>query len=184
MSDPHVAPSLLHRPSRGLSAALLGVAAVFLGGFGLILAIERLRTGTYPWGTGPDGWLGSVTWTSIAGWITAVVLVLLGLLLLIAAWTPGRRSGVLVDHDAARAAGSRQVVVPNEDLERWLRRAVTDLDGVAQARIRVSRRRITALVTTSVADPNDISDAVTTRLRTLVDALDLTPNPVLRIRMR
>lgn len=207
MSTKHVAPSLLHRPARGITAALVGLLVLVVGVLAVVMAVERLRTGAYPMGTGPDGWLGSITWGSLIGWCLAIGCAVFGVILLIAAWTPGRRSGLIIDHEglprvaadphtdsgphtssgphtnSGVAGGSRQIVIPTDDLERWLRRVAEGLDGVSRARVRAGRSRIIVTVQTSVADPQILSEPVHDHLRERVDGLRLLPNPRLKIRL-
>lgn len=184
----HAAPELLQRPNRAVAVALVGLSTVLIGGFAVYMAIERIRVGEYPLGTGPDGWLGGLTWDTTVGWAISIGLICLGIALLVAAWKPGRHNALVVNHErvpaAGRtAAGSRELVIGNEDLERWLRRVAENLDGVSRATVRASARRINVVITTSVSDPEVVRGAIESHLRQRVDGLELEPNPSLRIRI-
>lgn len=181
----HAAPSLLQRPNRGVVVGLVGLFTVALGGFAVYMSAARLSTGVYPLGTGPDGWLGGLTWEWVWGWAICAALFLLGVSLLVAAWKPGRRNAVTIDAGtiARDTASGREIIMANDEIEGWLRRSIESMDGVSKARVRASRRRITVRVNTSVSDPAVLRETIQSRIRDRVDGLRLKPNPSLRIHL-
>lgn len=156
-------------------AALLSLALIAAG---VLLIIEVIagrvsnRTAVVDWHPAYD-WAKRTTWNAGSIRVACVVLILLGLALLIAELKPPRVSRLAADPDQAGAA-SIDTAYTRRGLAAAIRSAVTGVDGVRRASVKVKRRKIKVAATSaaqgkaaarSLRDP--ISDAARQRLEAL-----------------
>lgn len=127
-------------------------------------------------------WARRTSWGSAPARITSGLLALVGLALLLVQLAPRRpnRLAVHSDDTATDAAVSRR------GLTRAVRSAVTDVDGIADARVKVRRRRIQVRARTPMSEPSQITavrDTTTLAARQRVDSLALEKPPALSVRI-
>jgi hypothetical protein len=120
------------------------------------------------------------TWNTTAVLAISAGTAFIGILLLIAAVTPGReRLPALTTDDPDVIAGTTQ-----RSLRRTLTEAATNVDGIANAHVTIGRRRVKVTATSSLRDPagqrDAVTDAVTTRLDQLHPARPRTVHTRLR----
>jgi hypothetical protein len=141
-------------------------------------------------GAGPAilDWPGLLRWAQHTTWGAAPVrvlsggLALAGLGLLLVQLAPRRPDRLTMhsDDDATDAAVTRRGLI------RAVRSAVTDLDGVADARVTVRRRRIHVRAEAAGSEPTQVTalrDTLTQAARQCVDAFRLTRAPTLSVRV-
>jgi hypothetical protein len=163
------------RHANRVMAALLSLVLVVTGVLLIIEVIaDRLsrRLSVVDWHPA-YGWAKHTTWNAGSVRVTCVVLILLGLVLLIAELKPARVSRLAADPAQAGAADI-DTAYTRRGLAAAVRSAVTGVDGVRGASVKVKRRRVAVAATVagqdraaarSLRDP--ISDAVGQRLRSL-----------------
>jgi len=163
------------RHGNRVMAALLSLVLVVTGVLLIIEVIaDRLshRLSVVDWHPA-YGWAKHTTWNAGSVRVTCVVLILLGLVLLIAELKPARVSRLAADPAQAGAADI-DTAYTRRGLAAAVRSAVTGVDGVRGASVKVKRRRVAVAATVagqnraaarSLRDP--ISDAVGQRLRSL-----------------
>jgi Family of unknown function (DUF6286) len=114
-------------------------------------------------------------------WVIAVAaaLVVVGILLLIAAFVPGRYLLLRVaDDGTAPAAG-----VAPRDLRTALRRAATQVDGVGRAKVSADGRRARIDVFTPFGDTPELARSVQVAAASCLDALSLAQAPAIAVRV-
>ncbi len=156
-------------------AALLSLALIVAG---VLLIIEVIadrvnhRTAVVNWRPAYD-WAKRTTWNAGSVRVTCAVLILLGLVLLIAELKPARVSRLAADPAQAGAAGI-DTAYTRRGVAAAVRSAVTGVDGVRGASVKVKRRKVTVAATAaaqgtaaarSLRDP--ISEAALKRLTAL-----------------
>ncbi|MFC4535047.1 DUF6286 domain-containing protein [Sphaerisporangium dianthi] len=145
------------RSHRTLPATLVAIliaaaAVVTLVGAVAAGAGARTRLPTLSW-LAP---LGRARWDDPATLTTAAVACLLGLLLLIAALTPGRaRLVALASEDPQTVTG-----ITRAGLRRHLAAVAAAVDGVSRARVRLRRHRAEVTVATPLRDPEGLPGQV------------------------
>jgi hypothetical protein len=125
-------------------------------------------------------WARRTRWNALVVRIWSAILIIVGLVILAVEVKPSRvtRLPLRPGHDATDAAVTRR------GLAGMLREAVTDVDGISRAAVRVRRRsaRITAI---SAARGRSAASAliqpVTQAARSRLDALDMRHPPRLRV---
>ena len=159
--------------------------AVILAGVTVVVEVIAERAGADPavldW-PALYRWAQRTTWGSAPVRITSALLALVGLALLLAQLAPRRpdRLAVHSDDTATDAAVSRR------GLTRAVRGAVNGVDGIADARVKVRRRRIQVRARTPMSDASQIAavrDATTLAARQRVDSLTLEKPPALSVRV-
>ncbi|MGN9912241.1 DUF6286 domain-containing protein [Phytohabitans sp. LJ34] len=159
--------------------------AVIVAGVTVVVEVIAERAGSGPalldW-PAPYRWAQRTTWGSAPVRIISGLLALGGLALLLAQLAPRRpdRLAVHSDGTATDAAVSRR------GLARAVRSAVTGVDGIADARVKVRRRRIQVLARTSLREPSQIAavrESTTLAARQRVDSLTLEKPPALSVRV-
>ena len=151
------------RHANRILAALLSLALIVAG---VLLIIEVIadrvvhHAAIIGW-TSAYAWAGRTTWNAGSIRVTCVILIVAGLVLLIAELKPARMSRLAAEPDQAGidAAYTRRGVAAA------IRSAVTAIDGVRAASVKVKRRKITV---TAVAVATD--GTVAERLREPVGA--------------
>ncbi len=167
MSTPNTARPDLPGPRARPATAWLGMlAALLLIGVGVVLVQEALSR----WGVVGASWLGSFletldgtragTWTVPAG----VALVLLGLLVLVVALKPRRRTHV-------RVAGDADLWMTPAALTALARDAAEGVPGVA--RVSVGGSRSAVKVRAAAEHPDDVGPAVDQAVTSRLDGAEV-----------
>ncbi|MEU8132599.1 DUF6286 domain-containing protein [Streptodolium elevatio] len=165
---------------RGFVAALTalgvgGIAGVLLF-FGIAARLER----TPQWAYDVLDWVQTHEWTEKWVWVGGVVAAVVGLWLLLLAWTPGRRhllplEPVGPDITAYMTRGTASNL---------LRHTALMSTGVLDARVRVTRRKAVMRVDYHFRDPDELHDELETALRERADALLLARVPRVDVRLQ
>lgn len=141
--------TLIRRPSRAVPVGILAVALLAAGGLGIWLLGTYLAEGTWP--QAASGVIDSVADTRLdatAMRVVAIVLAVAAVVMLLAAFVPGRPSRVRVLDDALPG----DTALSRRDLARRIQRRAENVDGVHSTSVEVTRRRIDVLVRTVVDD--------------------------------
>jgi len=134
-------------------AALLSLALIVAGVLLIIEVIaDRLnhRPAIVHWHRAYD-WAKRTTWNAGSVRVTCGVLILLGLLLLIAELKPARVSRLAADPTEAGAAHI-DTAYTRRGLAAAIRSAVTRVDGVRGASVKVKRRKVKVAATAAARD--------------------------------
>jgi hypothetical protein len=127
------------------------------------------------------GWATRTSWVSGSIRVTAVILILLGLVLLIAELKPPRVARI-----AADGAADMDTAYTRRGVAAAVRSAVTDVDGIRAASVKVNRRRVAVSAGAAALDKaaaQTVRDAVTTVARDRLAALSLRHVPALSVRV-
>jgi hypothetical protein len=134
-------------------AALLSLA-VACAGVILIVEVIAARTGRSPaiinWHPAYS-WAARTTWISGSIRVTAAILIALGVLLLLAELKPARVSRLAAE-PAKGSAASIDTAYTRRGVAAAVRSAVTDVDGVADASVKVNRRKVMIAATAAATD--------------------------------
>lgn len=120
------------------------------------------------------------TWNTTAVLAIAAGTTLIGVLLLLAAATPGRQKlQPLTTGDPDVVAGATR-----RSLRRTLTDAARNVDGITKAHVTVSRRRVKVTADSYLRDTAGQHDAVTTVVTARLDQLDPTQHRTVHTRVR
>jgi hypothetical protein len=173
------------RPSRSLTASV--VALVVLAGAVVltVASVSRLVDGTWPtWFVDPASSLVQQTWGSTTVLATGAVVLVLGVVLLLAAVVPGRRSGAAIALQVENAEES-EVVLTQRGLARLAAAAADEVDGVEHVDVSASSTAVRVLAVTSSPDDADtVRSAVEEAVRSRLDVLGTGPVRPVRSRVR
>lgn len=185
--------SLRRRPSRTIPATLTAIGVTAVGVALAWAAVSRLVSGRWP------GWVGSIhAWAAGQSWGSAVVIVIavvvlvLGLVLLVAALSPGQPTAYRLEPATPAGAGADGAPEPESTEFVMTRRAVATLagaraylvDGVESVDTAVTGRAVTLTVGTVSTQHDDIAGAVTTAVRDTLGAAGLSPMPTVSTNVR
>lgn len=159
--------------------ALAGIALAVLIPVEVVRALLGRRYWLLPWGTWTRT-LHTNSWQT--GWVRAALIgvAVLGVLLLAGQLKP-RRPGLLPltpRTDRVQAGTTRR------SLQQALRRAATDVPGVATARVRARRRSVRVTALTRLRDHSNLDTQVRNQLTGRLDSLQLAQAPRLRVKIR
>lgn len=169
---------VLNRPLAFLLAAALLVASVIL-----VVEVVAVAVGGKPIIVAWDSWYRwaeRTTWKAGVVRFWSIVLIVVGLLLLLIELKPRRdnRIRIAADHEATDAAITRR------GLRGAVTSAATSVDGIENARVKASKRRVTVLArTTAQGAPvaRSLEAPVRTAVQQKLDSLQLTPPPKLAV---
>jgi Family of unknown function (DUF6286) len=174
------------RHANRVLAALLSLALI-VGGVLLIIEVIADRVSHRPavvdWHPAYN-WAKRTTWNTGSVRVTCVVLILLGLALLIAELKPARVSRLAADAQAG-AAGI-DTAYTRRGLAAAIRSAVTGVDGVRAASVKVKRRKITVAATAAAQDKaaaRSLRDPISAAVRERLTALKLRRTPSVAVRV-
>lgn len=163
-----------------LLAALLSLALIAAGVLVVIEVIAQ-RLGRKPvmvdWPRLYD-WANRTPWQQGSVRVACVVLVALGLLLLAAELKRAKPSRLAVRSQVTDAAYTRRGVAAT------IRSAVSDVDGINSAAVKVGRRKVKVEATTAGLQPftaESLQEPATTAARQRLDALELQEPPALAV---
>jgi hypothetical protein len=175
------------RLANRLLAALLILALACVGALLIIeVTADRLRHRTAIVNWHPAYlWAARTSWVSGSIRVTAVILILLGLVLLTAELKPPRVAR-LAASPAGAGAADMDTAYTRRGVAAAVRSAVTDVDGIRAASVTVNRRRIAVSAVAAALDKaaaQTVRDAVTSAARDRVAALSLRRTPALSVRV-
>jgi hypothetical protein len=168
-------------------AALLSLALIAAG---VLLIIEVIadrvshRSGVLDWHPAYD-WAKRTTWNAGSIRVACAVLLLLGLVLLIAELKPARVSRLAVDPAQAGADGI-DTTYTRRGVAAAIRSAVTGVDGVRGASVKVKRRKVTVAATAAAQDraaARCLRDPILAATRQRLTALQLRRSPSVSVRV-
>ena len=120
------------------------------------------------------------TWDTTAVLAISAGVTFIGMLLLIAAATPGRHKlQALTTNNPDVVAGATR-----RSLRRTLTDAARNVDGITKAHVHVRRRRINVTANSYLRDPDGQRDAVTAAVTTRLDQLDPIPARTVHTKLR
>jgi hypothetical protein len=132
-------------------------------------------------------WAGRTTWNAGSIRVTCVILILAGLVLLIAELKPARISRLAADPADPGAPGAGiDTAYSRRGVAAALRSAVTAVDGIRAASVKVRRRKITITATAAAADrtvARRLREPVCTAARQRLAALELHDAPAMSARV-
>jgi hypothetical protein len=175
------------RHANRVLAALLSLALIAAG---VLLIIEVIadrvshRPAVVDWHPAYD-WAKRTTWNTGSVRVACAVLILLGLALLIAELKPARASRLAADPAQAGAAGI-DTAYTRRGLAAAIRSAVTGVDGVRAASVKVKRRKITVAATAAAqgkAAARSLRDPILAAARQRLTALKLRREPSVAVRV-
>jgi uncharacterized protein DUF6286 len=168
-------------------AALLSLALIAAGVL-LIIEVIADRVSHHPavldWHPAYD-WVKRTTWNVGSIRVACAVLILFGLVLLIAELKPARVSRLAADPAQAGADGI-DTAYTRRGLAAAIRSAVTGVDGVRGASVKVKRRKIKVAATAATQDKTaarSLRDAVLAAARQRLTALKLHRSPSVSVRV-
>jgi hypothetical protein len=165
------------RLANRVMAALLSLA-VACAGVLLIIEVIAARTGQH---AVIVNWRAAYNWAARTAWISgsirvaAGILIVVGLVLLIAELKPARVSRLAADPSNAGAADI-DTAYTRRGVAAAIRSAVNDVDGIRDASVKVTRRKVTIGATAAAQDKaaaRTLSEPVTTAARQRLAALSL-----------
>jgi uncharacterized protein DUF6286 len=166
-------------------AALLSLA-VACAGVLLIIEVIAARTGRH---AAVVDWRAGYNWAIRTGWIsgtvrvTAGILIVLGLVLLVAELKPARVSRLAVQPSKAGPADI-DTAYTRRGVAAAIRSAVTDVDGIRDASVKVTRRKVRIGATAAAqgkAAARTLREPVTTAARQRLAALSLRRQSALSV---
>ncbi len=175
------------RHANRVLAALLSLALIVAG---VLLIVEVIadrvsrRASVVDWHPA-YAWAKRTTWNEGSVRAACVVLILLGLVLLIAELKPARVSRLAAD-PAQAGAPDIDTAYSRRGLAAAIRSAVTGVDGVRGASVKVKRRRIIVAATAAAQDKaaaRSLRDPISTTTRQRLTALKLRRAPSVSVRV-
>jgi hypothetical protein len=170
-----------------LLAALLSLALIAAGVLLIIEVIaDRLnhRPAVVHW-HGAYAWAKRTTWNAGSVRVTCVILIVIGVALLIAELKPARVSRLAADPAEAAAAGI-DAAYTRRGLAAAVRSAVTGVDGIRAASVKVKRRRLTVAATAAAHDraaARSLLEPVSAAARQRLTTLRLRRAPSVSVRV-
>jgi Family of unknown function (DUF6286) len=165
------------RLANRVMSALLSLA-VACAGVLVIIEVIAARTGQHAvivnWHAAYN-WAARTAWISGSVRVAAGILIAAGLVLLIAELKPARVSRLAADPSKAGAAGI-DTAYTRRGVAAAIRSAVIDVDGVRDASVKVTRRKVTIGATAAAQDneaARTLREPVTTAARQRLAALSL-----------
>lgn len=168
-------------------AALLSLALIAAG---VLLIIEVIadrvsrRPSVVDWRPAYH-WAKDTTWNEGSIRVACVALILLGLVLLIAELKPARVSRLAADPAQAGADGI-DTAYTRRGVAAAIRSAVTRVDGVRGASVKVKRRKVTVAATATAQDKaaaRSLRDPIMAAARQRLTALKLRRSPSVSVRV-
>src|SRR4051812_22659992 len=161
---------------------LLLAAAIALAGVLAIIEIIAANTDHDPvvikWHGLVDD-LASNEWKTAAPRVAAIVLIVVGLLLLFFALRRGKPNTVALTTNAA----ATDMTTTRRSLQRSLSAAATHVDGVADAKVKVKRRKIVVTGRAGTADTDGARSRLESEMQDRIDGLSLAETRRLKVRL-
>lgn len=161
---------LRRRPSRTVPATVVALLLLLVAAAITVASVSRLLDGTWPtWALDPAGSVARQTWGSAAVVTAGALVGVVGVVLLLAAALPGRRSGVAVAHTVENAEVS-EVVITTRGVARLAAAAADEVDGVERVDVSASSSTVRVVVLTSLREDVDtVRSAVQTAVQSRLD---------------
>ncbi|MFC3298414.1 hypothetical protein FJV46_02220 [Arthrobacter agilis] len=166
---------LRRRPSRTVPATLTSLVLVLVGAALAWTGIAGLGGDTSP-AEGSLAAASGLTWGSTAVSVIVGALLLAGLVLLLAALLPGRRT-LLTAGTTWDGTEGTTTVISRSAVERLAAARACGIDGVSSAGSRLRGSRLRVSITTHLRSTADLQDAVGRAVQSSVDDLGLMPAP-------
>lgn len=149
---------MIPRPGRALPAMLVALIAA-AAGITVVIDVIAVQTGRssiiWPYRQMADQ-LRTSRWDDIAILAVAAAIAFIGLLLLMAALTPGRKTLVpLATDDPHNEAGASR-----RSISRTLGEAATQVDGVSRARVSLGRRAVRIRARSRLRDTSGLDQQI------------------------
>lgn len=170
-----------HRPARTAPVVVLSLVLIALGALGVWALGGLVLDGAWPTAAGSSvDDLGALRLDSTPVLVAGCVLAVLGLLMLLGAVLPGRRSRLpLLEDDVAGGT-----VISRRDLAGRVRERTEQVDGVQGTQVDVGPRTLTVRARTVVDDADAVEARVLEAAQAAVAELRPATMPSIRVRMR
>lgn len=165
---------------RGFVAALTALGIGGTAGLLLFFGIAARLEHTAQWAYDVLDWVQTHEWTEKWVWVGGVVAAVVGLWLLLLAWTPGRRHLLPLEPVGPDVTA----YMTRRTASNLLRHTALRSTGVLDARVRVTRRKAVLRVDYHFRDPDELHDELETALRERADALLLARVPRVDVRLQ
>ena len=178
--------TIRQRPARIVPATIVSILILALGVALGWAGINKLSTGQW-WPQLEDGVSSASTaaWDSPWGWGAAIAAAVVGLILLITAWTPGSFNRAKIQPAAPEQEGvarSVDAVITHKGMATLASAAAAQVDGVSSVSTSAAGSSVFVRVDTPLRETeglvNDVTLAVQDRLKTV----GLTQAPKVRVR--
>lgn len=177
---------LRRRPSRIVPATIVSLVVLALG-VGLVwITVLHLLNGSWPsFLSSFNSWATTLTWGSPTAIAISLATIGVGLILLVAAWTPGRPKSMTlhVDPSASDSSdpsgqiGSTEFVMSRHAVAKLAAAQADQVDGVDSVSAVVTGRRVDLSVRSASEQRGELQDVITDRVRTALQGAGLQPMP-------
>jgi len=183
MSTKPVSQSLQRRSSRSLPASVTAIVLLVIAGLAVWAAVAYLAAGEWPRFIVAAGEAAAgATWNDPWVWAGAIVALLAGLVLLLAAVLPGRHTAIRIPADSAN--GLTEVVISRRGLARLSAAHVGHTDGVESSSATATGKAVSVVVSTSLHEPGTLSRDIKDSLEGRFRDIGLNPLPRVSVRVR
>lgn len=178
--------SLRRRPSRTVPAVVVAVVLFVLSVALVWGAVLRLSSGSWPDPVSQAGtWAGELSWGETLLVVIAGAAVLIGLVMVFFALSPGRPSAMWLQTEAVETdQGSTEVVMTRRSVAKLAHARADDIDGVDSVSSTVGSRRVSLSVTTASTRRDEIQEAVTKTVDETLRTAGLNPMPRVAVTVR
>ena len=179
---------LRRRPSRTIPALVAGILLLAISVGLAWVSIARIIDGT--WSTllgGPRDWLASQSWDSPSMWTIAIVTVIVGVVLLLWALTPGPFNALTLRSATAGQTTvwkktdtdiyERETVMTRRAVAHVARAQCSQIDGVSSASATASIKHVHLNVKTSLRETGDLRSRVIEEVQERLTSIGLEPVP-------
>jgi hypothetical protein len=165
------------RPRRSTPASLTAAVLLAASAFVAVVAVQTILA-QKPWVSyrSVADALHNAHWNDLAPAIAGGAAALLGLILLLAAALPGKLTVLPLEGGVDSGASRRSY-------RSTLRTAASAVDGVARAKLKVKRRKVSAKVTTARTTTDGLADAVRTAIDRRLDQIAPAVRPNVKIKV-
>ncbi|MEC3973880.1 DUF6286 domain-containing protein [Amycolatopsis sp. H20-H5] len=165
------------RPRRSVPATLTAVVLLAACAFVAVAAIQPI-VGETPWVSyrSVADALHGARWTDLVPAIAGGVAALLGLVLLLTAILPGKLTVLPLLGELDSGASRRSY-------RSTLRAAVSTVDGVSAAKVKLKRRKVSVKVTTGRTSTGGLADAVRGALERRLDQIVPAVRPAVKVKV-
>lgn len=165
---------------RGFTSLLVALGVGGIAGLLLFFGIAARLERTSDWAYDVLDWVQTHRWTDRWVWVGGTVAAVLGLWLLVLAWTPGRRHLLPL-----RPVGDDMTAfMTRRSAANLLRHTALLSTGVLDARVRVTRRKAVLRVDYHFRDPDELHDELEAALRARAESLLLVRVPRVDVRLQ
>lgn len=183
--DAHSRP-LRRRPSRALPSIIVAVLLLALGIALTWAAVSRLSSGSWPKPIVQAGdAVADLAWAATILLVVAGVIALLGMILLLAAVSPGKPSAMRIGAESIeRGHDSTEIVMSRRSVARLARARAGEVDGVDSVSSTVGPRTVSLSVKTTSEKRAEIQASVTSAVQEALSAVGLDPMPRVAAKVR